>query len=180
MRRIVIVIAVALVPTLALAQKAGAPQPNTADTPNTTRLAAGDPRPAARVADLAWLAGKWHGEGLGGTVDEVWSEPAGGAMVGYFRLVRDGKPVFYEILTLMESEGSVEMRLKHVNPDMTGWEEKNGFLTFRLVRQDKTGAWFEGLTFRRAGDDRIDGFLALRDRTTGQVREERFVYRRVR
>lgn len=149
-------------------------------TPKTVRLAADAPRPKAQIKDLAWLAGRWEGEGLGGTMDEVWSEPVGGAMVGYFRLVRDGKPVFYEILTLLESENSVEMRLKHVNPDMTGWEEKNGYVTFRLVRQDATGAYFEGLTFRRDGPDRIDGYIALRDRTTGSVREEKLTYRRVK
>lgn len=148
-------------------------------TPNTVRLAPGAPGPAARVADLRWLAGTWEGEGLGGSVDEVWSEPAGGAMVGYFRLVRDGKPVFYEIMTLIETAGSVEMRLKHVNPDMTGWEEKSDFVTFRLVRQDEGGLYFEGLTFRRDGADRIEMFLALRDRATGTFREEKFVYRRV-
>jgi hypothetical protein len=155
------------------------PQSQT-QTPNTVRLAAGAPRPKAQIADLAWLAGRWIGEGLGGTMDEVWSEPAGGAMVGYFRLVRDGKPVFYEIMTLLESENSVEMRLKHVNPDMTGWEEKAGYVTFRLVRQDATGAYFEGLTFKREGADKIDGYIALRDRATGTVREEKLTYRRVK
>ena len=154
--------------------------PTQTQTTNTIRLAAGAPRPKAQISDLAWLAGRWEGEGLGGTMDEVWSEPAGGAMVGYFRLVRDGKPVFYEILTLLESESSVEMRLKHVNPDMTGWEEKGGYVTFRLVRQDATGAYFEGLTFRRNGPDKIDGYIALRDRTTGTMREEKLTYRRVK
>jgi hypothetical protein len=101
-------------------------------------------------------------------------------MVGYFRLVREGKPVFYEIMTLLETEGSVEMRLKHVNPDMTGWEEKNGYVTFRLVRQDPTGAYFEGLTFRRVDSDRIEGFIALRDKASGTVREEKLTYRRVK
>lgn len=83
-------------------------------------------------------------------------------------------------MTLLEVEGSVEMRLKHVHPDMKGWEEKDDFVTFKLVRHDDSGAYFEGLTFRRAGPDRIDGFLALRDRKTGTMREERFAYRRVR
>ena len=147
---------------------------------NTMRLAPGQARPAARIADFTWLAGRWQGEGLGGVMEEVWSEPAGSAMVGYFRLVRDGKPLFYEIMTLLETEGSVELRLKHVNPDMTGWEEKADFVTFKLVKQDETGAYFEGLTFRRNGPDRIDGYLALRNRTTGVVREEPLVYRRVR
>ena len=149
-------------------------------TPNTLTLPEGAPRPAARVSDLSWLTGRWVGEGLGGTIDEVWSEPAGGTMVGYFRLVKDGKPVFYELMTLLEAENSVEMRLKHANPDMTGWEEKAAFITFRLVKHDATGAYFSGLTFRRVSDDLMEGYLALRNRTDGTVREEKFIYRRVK
>ena len=149
-------------------------------TPNTLKLAEGAPRPAARVGDLAWLEGRWTGEGLGGRIEETWSSPDGGAMVGYFRLVKDGKPVFYEILTLIEVEGSVEMRLKHVNPDMTGWEEKKDFVTFKLVKHDATGAYFSGLTFRRVNPDLMEGYLALRNRSDGTVREEKFVYRRVK
>ena len=108
--------------------------PAAAGTPQTLTLPDGVNRPAASIQDSAWLAGTWHGTGLGGTVDEVWSAPAGGAMVGHFRLIKGSKPVFYEIMTLVEVGGSVEMRLKHVNPGMTGWEEKNGFVTFRLAK----------------------------------------------
>jgi hypothetical protein len=162
------------------ASPAGQSQPVQGSTANTLTLPEGAARAAAKVADLAWLAGSWKGDGLGGRFDEVWSEPDGGAMVGYFRLIRDGKPVFYEILTLLESEGSVELRLKHVNPDMTGWEEKNGFVTFRLVKHDTTGAYFSGLTFRRIGNDTIEGYLALRNRSDGTVREEKLVYRRAK
>jgi hypothetical protein len=169
------VLVLTLIPAVAYSQEST----TRSQTANTIRLAADAPRPKARVADLAWLVGRWEGQGLGGTMDEVWSEPAGGAMVGYFRLVKDGKPVFYEIMTLLEVEDSVEMRLKHVNPDMTGWEEKNGYVTFRLVRQDATGAYFEGLTFRRVGADGIEGFIALRDKASGTVREEKLTYRRV-
>jgi Domain of unknown function (DUF6265) len=169
-------IVVAAIASSAFAQT---PPPSTAGTtPNTLSLPKDAPRPAAKVADLAWLAGTWTGEGLGGEIDEVWSAPGGGAMVGYFRLVKDGKPVFYEILTLLEVEGSVELRLKHVNPDMTGWEEKQNYVTFRLVKHDATGAYFSGLTFRRVNPDLMEGYLALRDQSTKQVREEKFVYRR--
>ena len=160
-------------PVAAAAQTAG-------PTPNTLSLPDGAQRPAARVADFAWLAGRWTGEGLGGSLEEVWSEPAGNAMVGYFRLVKDARPQFYEIMTLVEIDGSVEMRLKHVNPDMTGWEEKDRFVTFKLVKQDATGAYFEGLTFRRTGADQIDGYIAIRNRSTGAVREERLTYRRAK
>jgi hypothetical protein len=176
MYRLIAIVVLAAIPTA----PSGQADPPRTSTPNTLTLPAGAPRPAARVTDLGWLVGRWDGEGLGGTFDEVWSAPAGGAMVGYFRLLRDGKPVFYELLTVLETDGSLEMRLKHVNPDMTGWEEKNGFVTFRFVRHDATGAYFEGLTFRRVGDDRIEAYLALRNRSDGTVREEKLTYRRVR
>ena len=110
---------------LLLAGQAGQSTVVQGPTPNTLRLVEGAPRPGARVTEFSWLTGAWVGEGLGGEVEEVWSAPVGGSMVGHFRLVRDGQPVFYELLTLIEVDGSVEMRLKHMNPDMTGWEEKN-------------------------------------------------------
>jgi hypothetical protein len=72
-------------------------------------------------------------------------------MVGHFRLVKDGKPVFYELLTLLEVEGSVEMRLKHFNADMTGWEEKADYLTFKLTKIDATGAWLGPFTINAQG-----------------------------
>jgi hypothetical protein len=148
--------------------------------PHTLRFEEGMTRPAAAIADMAWLAGTWEGEGLGGTVDEIWTAPAGGAMAGFFRLVRDGKPVFYELLTILEHEGSLEMRLKHANPDMTGWEEKNNFVTFKLVKLDETGAYFGGFTLKRVGPDTLEGYLALRDRASGAQREEKFTFRRLK
>jgi hypothetical protein len=151
-----------------------------ATTGNTIRLADGAPRPAATIADWAWIAGRWQGQGLGGSVDEVWSDPAGRSMVGHFRLVKDGKPVFYEIMTVIEAEASLEMRLKHVNPDMTGWEEKADFVTFKLARLEPDAVYFSGLTFRRTGPDRLEIYLALRNRADGTVREEKFTMSRTR
>jgi hypothetical protein len=171
---------VVLAVTLGSAAPTQATPPAGETTPNTVRLAEGSPRPPARIADVAWLSGAWQGEGLGGSAEETWSKPAGGSMVGYFRLVRDGKPVFYEIMTLLEVEGSLELRLKHVNPDMTGWEEKGDFVTFKLARLDTDAVYFSGLTFRRAGPDRLEIYLALRDRTNNAVREEKFTMTRVR
>lgn len=159
-----------------LAGQAGQSTVVPGSTPNTLRLVDGAPRPGARVTEFSWLTGAWVGEGLGGAVEEVWSAPVGGSMVGHFRLVRDGKPVFYELLTLIEVDGSVEMRLKHMNPDMTGWEEKNDFLTFALVKHDTSGAYFGPFTIKRTGPNSWEGFLAMQQ--GGTTSEEKFTFRR--
>lgn len=99
-------------------------------------------------------------------------------MMGMFRFLKGNAVVFYEFLTLVEQNGTVVLKLKHFNPDLTGWEEKAHFVTFRLLKLTPTEAFFEGLTLRRVGDDRMQIFLALRDRVDGTVREEEFAYTR--
>lgn len=153
-------------------------------TPNTLALPADAVRPKATLAAVAWLAGgAWHGEGLGGVAEEQWSAPAAGAMMGMFRLVKrddDGRDsaTFYEFLMFVEQEGSIVLKLKHFNADLTGWEEKDRFVTFRLVRATPEAVHFDGLTFRRDAPDRLSIFLALRDAKTGTMSEA--VFRLVR
>lgn len=142
-------------------------------TPNTLTAAADVRSPRANVADMAWFAGTWTGTGLGGVTEETWSAPADGAMMGMFRLVKDGKVVFYEFLTLVEEAGSLVLKLKHFNPDLTGWEEKVDSVKFRLLQISPTMIRFGGLTFKRVGDDALEVFLAIRNRD-GSVREETF------
>ena len=100
-------------------------------------------------------------------------------MMGMFRLVkRDeaGKDAvtFYEFLTFVEQDGSILLKLKHFNADLSGWEEKDRFVTFRLVRVAPDAVYFDGLTFRRDAPDRLSIFLALRDSKTGTVSETAF------
>jgi hypothetical protein len=149
-------------------------------TPNTLTAAAEVPSPRATLKDMSWFVGRWTGTGLGGLCEETWSEPASGAMMGMFRFLKDGKVVFYEFLTLVEHEGSLLLKLKHFNPDLTGWEEKADFMKFRLLKMEPDAAYFEGLTFKRVGGDKLEIFLAIRNRADGSVREERFEMRQVR
>lgn len=153
----------------------------TQNTPNTMKLdadaGAAAKSPAATLKDVAWLSGRWTGEGLGGQVEEVWTPAVQGQMMGMFRLVKDGKIVFYEFLTLAEHEGSIEMRIKHFNSNMTGWEEKDKHVTFRLVKVEGDRVYFSGFTVERKGDDGWNGYLAMRSKE-GPSREEKFVFKR--
>lgn len=129
-------------------------------TPHTRRAAEGDPR-GATVEDLAFLAGHWRGEGLGGEVEETWSPPLAGEMLGSFRLIRNGAPSFYEILVLSREDDRIVMRIKHFNPGLLGWEEKDESLAFPLIEVRDGTAWFHGLTLHRDGDHLLI-YLAMR------------------
>lgn len=133
--------------------------------------------PPATLASMEWLAGRWVGEGLGGVSEEIWSPPAGGAMMGTYRLLKDGKPLFYEFLLLVEEGGTLNLKLKHFNPDLTGWEEKGDFVDFPLVALEERAAHFDGLTFERQPDGTLHIYLLLRGKD-GAVREEAFRMRR--
>jgi hypothetical protein len=141
----------------------------------------GDTSTSAKAAltDFLWLVGKWDGTGLGGETQEMWSPPAGGAMMGMFRQLKAGQLVFYEFLTLVERDESVVLRLKHFHPDLTGWEEKAQVLEFPLVSLTATQATFNAITFTHDTPDAFSVRLRLKDKA-GVVREEVFAYRRVR
>ena len=56
---------------------------------------------------LAWLAGSWTG-GEGDTVmEEHWTTPAGGMMVGMHRDLRPGRRAFFEFLRIVEENGKI-------------------------------------------------------------------------
>lgn len=149
----------------------------TKSTENTLKLADGEAGGRATIADMAWLAGAWTGEGLGGVSEEMWSRPAGGAMVGTYRLIKDGKPVFYEICWIVEQGGTIALRLKHFNADLTGWEEKDKTVDFRFIKKDGTRVYFSGLTFERVGSSELNIYLAIKQ-NDGSVKESVFKMKR--
>ncbi len=68
------------------------------------------PAPAkASIGDLAWLSGNWLAtRPTGSTVEEKWSSPKGGAMLGTSRSVNtSGKMFAFEFLRVVEREGSL-------------------------------------------------------------------------
>ncbi len=166
---------------LALALLVGvvpAAQAQTRFTEHTLRAHDSVPGPAATMAQTAWLAGRWLGEGLGATVEETWLPASGGTMAGVFRLTQGGQVRFYEIVTLGEEDASLVMRLKHFAPDLSGWESKDRSVSFRLLRAESECLWFEGLTMCRRGPDGLHVWVALEQ--AGEVHEALFTYRRAR
>lgn len=125
---------------------------------------AGHAPPPAQIAEAEWLVGQWQGDGIGGNLAmESWLPPAGGTMVGTFvQTAADGGIQFTEHLYLMEEEGTLVLRLKHFNADLTGWEERDDMLTFRLIEIEPCAAYFGGLTLRCDGEDGLLAAVRMR------------------
>lgn len=143
------------------------------NTENTVKLADGQTSAKATIADISWLAGAWSGTGLGGVSEEVWSKPNNGVMVGTYRLIINNKPIFYEMMWMMEVEGSIILRLKHFSPELVGWEEKDKTVDFKFVDRVGDRMRFSGLTFEKVGDKKLNIYLALRQKD-GTLKEEMF------
>lgn len=119
--------------------------------------------PPAKLLQLDWLVGQWRGTGIAGApAMESWLPPTGGAMVGTFvQQNADGTIMFTEHMYLMEEAGTLVLRLKHFNADLTGWEDKEGMATFRLIAVEPCAAYFRSLTLRcNKGPAGEDGLLA--------------------
>ena len=66
------------------------------------------PKPAkATIADMAWLANAWTGTRRTSSIEERWSPPKGGAMLGVSRTVRGEKMTAFEYLRIVERDGGL-------------------------------------------------------------------------
>ena len=121
--------------------------------------AAGRPAIPAVLADVAWISGRWLSNEAGTFSEESWSPPAGDSMVGTWRLAVEGRVKVFELLTMVEDDGKVVLRLRHFDRRGVAWEEKDAPLVLTLVARAKGVAVFEGreqtealrLTYRREG-----------------------------
>ena len=163
---------------LVIAIGATAAYPQSRKTDNVYQLDDPENQAPASISQMAWLAGSWAGEGLGGDVEEMWSAPSGGTMIGSFKLVQGDEPSIYEIELMVEVGGSLEWRVKHFNPDFSAWEEKADFVSFPLVKIEEEAAYFDGLTVMKDGEDGLKVFLIIGHE--GEIREETLSFRRVR
>lgn len=138
-------------------------------TPNTLKLTKKENAAKARIGEVAWLAGRWIGEFSGGTGEEVFAPPAGDSMLGMFRLVKDGRIVFSELMTIVEEDGSLVLKLKHFDRDLKGWEEKDVVRKFPLIKLTEREAYFDSITYQRDGDE-LRFFVAVRQKN-GEFQE---------
>lgn len=125
------------------------------------------------VSELEWLAGFWTGTGFGGQCEEVWMPPVDGNMIGTFRFWSEGKLIFSEFMNVVQEGETFSLKLKHFNPDLSPWEEKEEWTIFPLVSTGENSVYFHGLTMQRTGN-KINLSLAITE--DGKRTIEEFSY----
>jgi hypothetical protein len=130
--------ALSLFAALVFLQGAG---PGLAQTPAPSK-------PAATLADFAWLAGHWRGKLAGPQgllTEQHWAEPQAGVMIGMFRLSDPGKgnqPLLLEFISFRDTPEGVEMRMRHYDTALTPMEKEEP-IRMILVSGDGTRFVFE-------------------------------------
>lgn len=127
--------------------------------------------------DLNFLNGYWVGDGFGGVSEEVWMPASLGRMNGIYKHMQDGQTTFMEFMDISEVSDTIRLRLKHFNPDMTGWEEKDKYVTFTLQSVAPNKALFKGLTYELVDPNYLKVSLKLKQKD-GSVNTEVFNFSR--
>lgn len=129
-----------------------------------------DPLTGVTAGDLNWLAGAWLGQRGEDLVEEHWSGVAGGALMGMFRWLHGDAVRFYELLVIEPQDGGLVLRIKHFDPGLVGWEEKDRSADCDLVQLSGHEAVFlqrgreehQWLLYRREADHLITYFTRSR------------------
>ena len=103
----------------------------------------------------------------GSTSEEVWSGPDSGTMMGMYREMKDGQTTFYELLVLELRNNTPTLLLKHFDPGLKGWEDKDKAVTLPLQQFQPNEAMFISddaarptkLTYRRTGKNALEVVL---------------------
>ncbi|MFY0685844.1 MAG: hypothetical protein JXQ90_01695 [Cyclobacteriaceae bacterium] len=107
------------------------------------------------LSELGFISGHWRGEAFGGEVEEIWGPPMGDSMMGVFKHVKDNATTFYEIMIIQATDEGIYLKLKHFNGDLTGWEEKDETVDFKLLKVSDKRALFDGISFEQLSDEKM-------------------------
>lgn len=98
---------------------------------------------AGSLKDINFLDGRWKGIYNGGTIEASWTAPEGDNIVGFIRMVKDGKATLYELFAFEQTEKGPVAHVKHFKPGMISLEEKEVSDTYNFIEAKKNQALFE-------------------------------------
>jgi hypothetical protein len=116
-------------------------------------------RKAPSIADLAWMTGSWIGSFGEQTLEENWSQPAGGTIACLVRITGNDQTNMVELILIEELDDSLLFRVRQWLPGFVPRRPEPQIMTLaelsdRSVSFDGTGdSDFEHLTYSRPSED---------------------------
>jgi uncharacterized protein DUF6265 len=135
-----------------------------------------DSDPDARVAQVAWMAGCWELTSGTRVVEEQWTRPRGGLMLGVGRTLRGDSLIEYEQVRLFERDGHLVYAAApsgQTPAEFVSTVLSDSAVTFENLAHD----FPQRVIYRRDGADSL--LARVEGTTNGKVRGVDFPYARV-
>jgi catechol 2,3-dioxygenase-like lactoylglutathione lyase family enzyme len=155
---------------------------------NALLAGSGQASPAPSLSDLAFMAGGWSAVHDGDRLEEHFSVPRDGSIVGMFRWSDAGGTRLTEHIVIEQHDDGVRLFLRHFHPGAVAWEQEQagGPIVFTLEEVADGRAVFtapdrafpRNIVYERAEPDRLIARLEGR-RDSGESREMVFLYRSI-
>lgn len=140
--------------------------------------------PSTPLEALGFMSGTWTGQQGTTQIEEHWSIAQGQAMMGMFRLVSSGTPIFYEFMQIERKPDGIRLHIRHFGPGMTSWQNEQSTMVFQLQEYRPNSATFkrseddEKLTYtKHPGDELV---IVLSQLQNGKPSESTFRFKRSR
>jgi hypothetical protein len=138
------------------------------------------PEPAqqkASLEDVAWLSGCWEGRQGKAIIEEIWSKPRGGSMLGLGRTVKGDRTASYEFMQLRKEAGSLVFMPQPQGGSRVSFPLKDSF-GGRLTFENKEHDFPQRVIYERKGPGLL--LAAIEGTHKGKQEREEFQMRKVR
>ncbi len=129
----------------------------------------------AGIQRASWLRGCWELPTPNGSVEEVWTAPKGGSMLGLSRTIRDGKLAEYEMVVLRE-QGDQLAYVAHPSGQRPATFLSSRVSTSELVFENPAHDFPQQIGYRVDGDTLLAWISGSQN---GKTRRAEFPYKRV-
>jgi hypothetical protein len=137
-------------------------------------------RPAQKktsLEQLAWLTGCWEGRQGQAIVEEIWSKPGGGSMLGLGRTVKEHRTVSFEFMQFREENGSLVFLPQPQGGTRVSFPLKDSFAG-RLTFENKEHDFPQRVIYERKGPGLL--LAAVEGTYKGKEEREEFQMKKVR
>lgn len=95
------------------------------------------------LSDMDFIQGSWEATSNDKSIEAIWSAPAGDNIVGFVRIMKDGRATLYELFAFEQTPRGLIVSVKHFKPNLIGVEEKDKSDRYHFLEAGDGWAIFE-------------------------------------